>query len=189
MTGLRKIHPVFWVALATLVLGFLALASCVGSEGQQKVQEANRLLAEDHLDQALVAYREAQEIEPDLADAYYGEGLVLYHRKLHAEAESPFRKAAELDSDEPMYYLYLGRVLGRMQRLEEAEAAFLETTRLAPIEPEGWKGLGLTLYNMGRGPEARAALEKYLSFARDASDRAAIQQLVHVLPEAPPSDS
>ena len=170
----------------SLVLIAFWLGACAGSEGQRKVQEANELLTTDLVDEALVTYRAAQRIEPDLADAYYGEGLALYHLKRHAEAEPALRKAVDLEPEEQVYYVYLGRVLGRLERFEDAESVFREATRLEPIEPEGWKGLGLTLYNLGRTAEARAALEKYLSFARAASDRSSISQLVRSLPVAPP---
>jgi Flp pilus assembly protein TadD len=175
------IYSVWLVALA------LCLGACAGSEGQRKVQEGNELLTTDDIDQALETYRAAQKIEPDLADAYYGEGLALYHLKRHAEAEPALRKAVDLEPEEQVYHVYLGRVLGRLDRFEDAEVVFREATRLEPIEPEGWKGLGLTLYNLGRRVEAREALVKYLSFARAASDRSAISQLVQSLPAPPPA--
>jgi Flp pilus assembly protein TadD len=165
----------------------LALAGCVGTEGQRRVQEANELLSTDQLDEALAAYQDAERMEPDLADAHYGEALTLYQLKRHAEAEPALLRAVELDPEEAIYHVYLGKVLGRLDRLEEAEGAFRRATVLEPIDPEGWKGLGLTLYNLGRGAEARVALENYLSFARTGSDRSAIAQLVRVLPAAPPS--
>ncbi len=169
------------------VLMLLALAGCVGSEGQRRVQEANELLSTDQLDEALAAYQDAERMEPDLADAHYGEGLALYQLQRHAEAEPALLRAVELDPEQALYHVYLGRVLGRLNRLEEAEGVFRRATVLEPIDPEGWRGLGLTLYNLGRGAEARVALEKYLAFARSGSDRSAIMQLVRVLPAAPPS--
>jgi Flp pilus assembly protein TadD len=165
----------------------LALAGCVGTEGQRRVQEANELLSADQVEEALQAYLDAQQIEPGLADAHYGEGLALYELKRHGDAEPAFRQAVQLDPEEAVYHVYLGKVLSRLQRLEEAEVAFRQATELAPIDPAGWRGLGLTLYNQGRGAEARVALEKYLAFERSASDRSSIAQLVRVLPPAPPS--
>jgi Flp pilus assembly protein TadD len=177
------------VSLAAGLLVALLLAGCIGSEGQRRVQEANELLSADQLDEALAAYRDAQSMEPDLAVAHYGEGLALYEFKRYSEAEPALRRAVELDDHEALYYVYLGKTLSRLERLEEAEASFRRATELEPIAPEGWKGLGLTLYNQGRGAEARVALEKYLAFARSASDRSAIAQLVRVLPESPADDS
>ncbi len=169
------------------VLMVLALAGCVGSEGQRRVQEANQLLSADQLDEALAAYKDAERMEPDLADAHYGEGLALYQLQRHAEAEPALLRAVELDPEQALYHVYLGRVLGRLDRLEEAVEVFRRATVLEPIDPQGWRGLGMTLYNLGRGAEARVALEKYLDFARSDSDRSAIMQLVRVLPSAPPS--
>jgi len=169
------------------MLMVLALAGCMGTEGQRRVQEANELLSTDHLDEALEAYKDAERMEPDLAVAHYGEGLALYQLKRHSEAEPALQRAVELQPEEALYHVYLGKVLGRLERLEEAEGAFRQATLLEPIDPEGWRGLGLTLYNQGRGAEARVALEQYLAFARTGSDRSAIAQLVRALPSAPPN--
>ena len=51
------------------LLAVLILAGCVGSEGQRRVQEGNELLSSDQVDEALAAYKDAQIMEPDLADA------------------------------------------------------------------------------------------------------------------------
>jgi Flp pilus assembly protein TadD len=165
----------------------LAVAGCIGSEGQRRVQEANALLSADQLDEALAAYLDAERMEPDLAVAHYGEGLALYQLQRHAEAEPALLRAVELDPEQALYHVYLGRVLGKLDRQEEAEGVFRRATVLEPIDPEGWRGLGLTLYNLGRGAEARVALEQYLAFSRNDSDRSVIMQLVRVLPAAPPS--
>ncbi len=169
-----------------LVLFLLLWTGCVGTEGQRRVQEANELLSADHLDEALAAYRDAERMEPDLADAYYGEGLALYQLQRHGEAESALKRAVELEPEKAVYHVYLGKILGRLDRQEEAEVSFRRATVLQPLDAEGWRGLGLTLYNQGRGADARAALENYLAFARTGSDRSAIAQLVRVLPAAPP---
>ena len=164
------------------ILALLSVAACVGTEAQRTVQEGNDLLAQDRIEEALDAYRRAQEIDPGPADAHLGEGLALYRMQHYAEAETALRRALERDAEEAQHHVYLGHVLSRLERSEEAVETYLEATRLAPIQPDGWRGLGITLYNLGRGAEARVALEKYLAFAPNASDRSAIAGLIRALP-------
>lgn len=168
--------------LSAVALLALALVACTGGPTRRAAADANRLLRDGRNEEALAAYREALRHSPDTADLHYGEALALYALKRPSEAEAPLRRAIRLEPGRPEFHLYLGHVLAKDGRMEEAVAAYRESTVLETINPEAWKGLGISLYNLERWAEARTALERYLSYAPNADDQAAIGRLVRSLP-------
>ena len=60
------------------------------------------------LDQALVAYRKAREMNPNIADAHLNEGLILQQQGNTAQAVDCYRKVAELVPDNAQVHHLVG---------------------------------------------------------------------------------
>ena len=128
------------------------------------MQEANELLSADQLDEALAAYKDAERMEPDLADALLRRGPdPLPAVKRNAEAEPALVRAVELNPEEAIVLTSTsGRSWEGSSDWKKPRALSARPPSSSPSTRMGWRGLGLTLYNQGRGAEARVALEKYL---------------------------
>ena len=174
----RLLSVVFLMALLAV-----ASSACTGgSAGQEAGYQANALLEDGRVEEALAAYREGRRQWPAMRIFPYGEGLALYLLNRNEDAEAPLREAIRLVPEAAESHLYLGYVLSRLNRNDEALAVYQEATRLAPMDGRGWKALGYAHYNARRYTEARVALEKYLAFARKAPDYESVWHLIQTLP-------
>ena len=98
---------------------------------------------------AEAAFREAIRLDPTLARAQLGLGVLLWHKQDLAGAEAAFREAIRLDPTVANTQLCLGLVLGDKQDLAGAEAAYREAIRIDPKYALAHTVLGLVLEEMG----------------------------------------
>jgi len=118
---------------------------------------AGQLLEQGEDEAAANAYRSALELNPILASAHAGLGLVLYNLSRYREAEQALRDAIRLDPTSARAYDVLGDALGQTGRYPEAEGAYRESIRLDPTNAEAYGGLGDALANLDRDREAEEA--------------------------------
>ena len=118
---------------------------------------AGQLLEQGEDEAAANAYRSALELNPTLASAHAGLGLVLYNLSRYREAEQALREAIRLDPTSARAYDVLGDALGQTGRYPEAEEAYREAIRLDPTNAEAYGGLGDALANLDRDREAEEA--------------------------------
>jgi serine/threonine protein kinase len=82
--------------------------------------------------EALIAYNQAIELDPNLAAAYNGRGNVLYRLRRYGGALAAYNQAIELDPNLAAAYNGRGNVLYRLRRYEEALAAYKRAHRIDP---------------------------------------------------------
>jgi tetratricopeptide (TPR) repeat protein len=104
-----------------------AYASFEKAAGQGKA-EGHVGMGDVHLrrgqyDEALAAYKTAQQVDGALASAYYGQGEVYRRQDECAKAVPLLRKATEIDSKYPVAQLALGRCLIETNKHGEATRA------------------------------------------------------------------
>lgn len=117
--------------------------------------------------EALKSYDEALKLDPDLAEAHLGRGVVLelaFGRLDEAEAE--YRKAILLKPGLAEAHNNLGQLLARTGRLEEAVKEF-DTAASIMMYREPWVARcnkGQALWRMGKKEEGIAEMKACLNF-------------------------
>jgi adenylate cyclase len=120
----------------------------------------------NELREADEAVRTAVEIDPNLAQAHYAEGLVRRVKGEQQAALTAFTRAVELDPNLARAYAELGNELTRAGRPSEAIPLAERAIKLSPRDPAlgGFYWIiGRAYFYMGRYPDAIPWLQKSVS--------------------------
>ena len=113
--------------------------------------------AEEVLDRAVDAGREAIRVKPDDSDSRFILGYALSSQGKLDEAVAAYHVAIRLNPDDAIAYSNLGVALGMQGKFDEAVAACREAIRLEPANYAAYTNLGKALDSPGKGAEALAA--------------------------------
>jgi tetratricopeptide (TPR) repeat protein len=117
--------------------------------------------------EAVEAYRQALELDPNHAASYINLGTLNYNRQDYALAERYYRKAIEVDPRYALAYFDLGNVLDETGRLLDAIRSYRQAIALAPTYADAHYNLALA-YEKQKQP--RKALPHWRAYVRlDAS--------------------
>lgn len=114
-------------------------------------------------DEALLAYRQAIQVDPAFSPAHRELGLLMQRLNGHELALEHFCKSLALSPDEPALHVHRGRSLAALCRLDEAEQCLHEALRLAPDFVDAYLALGELYLEDQRYDEAERALRQVLS--------------------------
>jgi tetratricopeptide (TPR) repeat protein len=131
------------------------------------VQQGLSLKNQGKLDEAAACFREAVQIDPDAAQAYFALGRVLEERGRLEEAASAFHHVLRLQPERAEAYLALGATLREQVQLERAVTFLREAIRLRPDLAEAYHQLGLALTDQGLEDEAEAVFRDALRLRPD----------------------
>jgi Flp pilus assembly protein TadD/predicted Zn-dependent protease with MMP-like domain len=129
--------------------------------------------------EALPAVDEAISLAPDLAEARYERGVVLFNLCRFEDAREAFSSVLRQSPDDPYAHHYLGLIYERAQRSADAEAHFKRARKLAP--DEFVKPAQITV------PGFRAELDRAVA-ELSAPDRVALQGVALEVVEVPALD-
>jgi tetratricopeptide (TPR) repeat protein len=139
----------------------------------QYVEEGNRYTQERQYDKAVDSFRQAMRLDPNLAAAYHGLGLVYINMGRASDALEPMKTAVRLDPNNSVAHLNLAITLEHLRRFDEALTELNEAKRLNPKDARNYHELGNLLNNFfGRLDEALAA---YLEARRLDPNHPAVQ--------------
>ena len=135
-----------WIPL--LLLGALALTGC-GSSAERLNNDGNEAFAEQDYEGALMAYHQAEEESPELAEPHYNAANTHYRQEAYDQAQQEIEQALVSDEaqeglDQHNYY-NLGNTLFQAQQYEAAIEAYKEALRLNPGDMEAKQNLELAL--------------------------------------------
>ncbi len=161
------------------VLILLLLALMASACGQQNAEDWNNkgyaLLNQSNYDEAIQAFDNAIEIDPQNAYAWYGKGVALgnkeaqsikgvriddgffYTRIENNEALQAFDKAIELNPKNVDSWIRKGLILYLQDKNNEALQAFDKAIELDPRNAEAWGKKALVLIYLGKHEEASEA--------------------------------
>lgn len=88
------------------------------------LREADGLHQQRHLAEAIALYRRAVDLQPDLAEAWYGLGCASLAAKAHADAAAALGKAVALRPDAPGPRCNLAEALFQLGELDAAVAQY-----------------------------------------------------------------
>jgi tetratricopeptide (TPR) repeat protein len=128
------------------------------------------LAQEGMRDQAIVSFRRALQIEPDMARAHHNLGIALQENGHLDEAVASYRRALELKPDYASAHNYLGTALKDQGKLDEAVACYRRALELKPDSAESHVNLGAALKDQGKLDEAVACFHRALELNPDYAE-------------------
>jgi tetratricopeptide (TPR) repeat protein len=136
---------------------------------ETKFLEASALDSEIEADRnaAMLAYRAALELDPDLVPALVNLGNLHYLQDRLAEAQAFYVQASTIDPRSFEAWFNLGNVHHDRGRLEEAALCYAEALRLRPDYANAHFYLAVTLEKLGRAAQAKAHWRSYQRLAPD----------------------
>lgn len=138
--------------------------------GAQKMRAGGAMIAlgvalqlTERIDEAMIAYSKALEIEPHHVDVHLTLGSFLEASGKVSEAMGHYRKAIELDPRNSLAYNCLGNVLKQQGKVTEAMEEFARAMYVDPNSVLGYNNLGLSLQELGYYKEAVDEYRKALA--------------------------
>ncbi len=136
------------VLIPLFLLAGLALIGC-GSSAERLNNDGNEAFGEQDYEGAMLAYRQAQEESPELAEPHYNAANTHYRQEAYDQAQQEIEQAlvssrAQEGLDQHNYY-NLGNSLYQAQQFEGAIEAYKEALRLDPGDVEAKQNLELAL--------------------------------------------
>ena len=123
------------------------------------VLASSNATAEDY-EEALAAYNEEMNLNPQNDEIWHKKGIVLGNLKRDEEALAAYDKAIELNPQNVNTLYRKGMTLANLGRDEEALAAYDEAINLTPQIAEIWHKKGIVLERLKRDEEALATYDE-----------------------------
>ena len=124
--------------------------------------EANSLVGQGQLLDAIPLYLELTDLWPDRAIVWLNLGIVLGVLHRHDEARQCLQQALVLEPDNPLTHYQLGQMQEHLGQLDEAARSFLKATELDPGYLDAWNSLADICLQCGETDLARQYLEQIL---------------------------
>lgn len=117
-------------------------------------------------DEAIQAYMQLLEAEPDHAAAHINLGTLYYNRQNFVSAEEHYRAAVVADPRYALAYFDLGNVLDETGRIPQAVTAYETAIRLAPTYADAHYNLALAYERLGQPRQALPHWQTYIKLDR-----------------------
>jgi len=118
------------------------------------------------LDDAIAAFRQAIQIQPD-SIRYNNLGIVLFNQGKLEEAIVAFKQAIQIDPKYPPAHYGLGYTFYNQGKIQEAIEAYRQTIQIEPKFAAAYNNLGIALKDQGKLEEAEAAYRQALALPDD----------------------
>jgi tetratricopeptide (TPR) repeat protein len=119
------------------------------------------------VDEAIVQYQKALEIDPGYANAHYNFGNALFQKGRVDEAMEHYQKALEIQPQYAEAHNNLGNVLRQKGRVDEAIIQYQKAVVIEPDFAMAHYNLGMVLAQKGLADEAIAQFKETLRFKPD----------------------
>lgn len=113
--------------------------------------------------QAISAYQQVLDLDPDHAAAHINLGTLYYNRQEYALAEEHYRRAISIDPRYALAYFDLGNVLDETGRVKEAIQTYQTALQLAPTYADAHYNLALAYEKV---KEPRKALKHWQAYVK-----------------------
>jgi tetratricopeptide (TPR) repeat protein len=129
-----------------------------------------RLAQQGRLEEALLSFRRALQIQPSLAQTHNNLGIALQDQGRLEEAVASYRRALALKPDYAMAYNNLGTALKEQAKLDEATACFRRACQLKPDDVMACSNLANALKEQGQLAEAAACYRRIVELKPDFAE-------------------
>jgi tetratricopeptide (TPR) repeat protein len=130
------------------------IAKELNEEALIHFQQAEELRQQGNLEEAIAAYHQVIQIQPDMGLAYHKLGDTLLKLKQWQAAETCVRQVLEIEPDLDWFHYQLGEALAGQQRWHEAIAAYQQATTLNPDFLYSYQKLGTALLQLQQWDKA-----------------------------------
>jgi tetratricopeptide (TPR) repeat protein len=131
---------------------------------EEYLNQGQALTFDRQYSEALEAFEKAIELQPELAEAWFGKAKALRRAERYDEAFLAIEQAMHLTAEDVSQHYRCWHekadVLRNLERYEEALVAYEKAIALNPNSGDTWKRHGYTLTKLGRYSEALFSLEK-----------------------------
>jgi tetratricopeptide (TPR) repeat protein len=122
------------------------------------------------VDEAIVQYQKALEIDPGYANAHYNFGNALFQKGRMDEAMEHYQKALEIQPQYAEAHNNLGNVLRQKGRVDEAIIEYQKALKIEPDFVMAHYNLGMVLAQKGLADEAIIQYQKALAIQPEDAD-------------------
>lgn len=133
------------------------------------------------LERALLDYTDAIALQPTIAEVYAFRATVYFSLDDLESALQDYELALEYDNSQAAYYLAAGIVQAQLEAFTAAQASFTTALELDDEFVVAYRERGLAALADGDTDQARSDLQTYLDTAPDATDAAAIEEILDEL--------
>ncbi len=112
------------------------------------------LYLEGKHEEAITAFEQVINIQPDLAQAWFGKGLALYDLKRYEESIAFFDKATNLEKDFAKSWYFKGLALTQLNQHEKALISFNQAIKFEKNNADIWLAKSMTLTYLNRYKES-----------------------------------
>ena len=138
-------------------------------EAHALLEKGKQLYREDQDDAAAEAFKQAVDLDPDLAEAHFRLGLSYEALNKAEEAEAEYKKAVETykkhlsaNADDPEAHYNLGQTYANLHQYSEAIREYRQAVRLRDNDADIYYDLGVALTKLAQYSEAASAFSKSL---------------------------
>ena len=128
------------------------------------------LIGESKLEEALEAFENAIELDPELAQAHFNKGLVLSDLSRLDDAIASYATAVQLDPAYAEAHFRLGQAWYGKGQVQECIEALQRAVEIEPSHAPAHLSLGQILFTEGRARESVAALQNAVQADPELAD-------------------
>ena len=148
----------------SLVISAFPMTQPPPADPQLLVQQARGFRQQGQFENALASYDQALAVQPDLFEALYNRGILLWEMKRDEDALASLEKAIAIRPGYAATWNNRGNVLRNLGRPEEALASFDQALALKPDFPGAhYNRANVLLLNLKRAGEALADYDRALA--------------------------
>ncbi|MDH5763632.1 MAG: tetratricopeptide repeat protein [Nitrospinota bacterium] len=140
------------IALLFVVL-LVPVSTLQADEALDWYLKGNEFSRQGQFEQAVEAYHQAIQINPDATGPFYNLGLAYKHLKQYDRASAAFESALRLEPDNMNIHLSLGNVYNRMERWGQAIGHLNRVVHRMKDNAEAHGNLGWAYLNYSDGPQ------------------------------------
>jgi tetratricopeptide (TPR) repeat protein len=127
---------------------------------EQWIKEGDGFLGLESYQQALEAYEQAIQIDPNDAVTYINKGTALIYLRRYEEALAACEQAILIDPNAAQAYNMKGFALSELELFEEALKAYEQAIQLDPNDAIAYNNKGIALEGLNMKEEAQRAYDK-----------------------------
>ncbi|MDF0556215.1 tetratricopeptide repeat protein [Kamptonema sp. UHCC 0994] len=138
--------------------------------GSDYAKQGDAYFFENRYDEAVNAYNQALQIQPELADTWNNRGVVLTRMQRYSEAIDSYEQATKIRPNYPDAWNNKGVVLLEMQQLPEAIVCYEQAIQAKSDYADAWNNRGVALSKMQKYEEAVISYNQALVIRNDYTD-------------------